>query len=211
MDIRIDQIETGKTKKRYQRISAIYNLMEIMPERLYAPWRERLWSQVKGPQVLEVGVGTGKNIPYYPQGLDVTAIDLTPGMIKQAKKRADELNIEVNFSLADIQRLDFPSNSFDAVVSTFVFCSVPNPNLGLLEVKRVLKPGKRAYFLEHVRSNNTIVGNLMDLLNPLIVRLMGPNINRNTVDNIRKSGLSIIKDEKLFLNGIFRMVIAEKK
>jgi phosphatidylethanolamine/phosphatidyl-N-methylethanolamine N-methyltransferase len=75
-----DQRATERTRARYQRISGLYDLMEILPERRYIPWRKNLWEQVQGPRVLEIGVGTGKNMPYYPPEMEITAIDLTPGM-----------------------------------------------------------------------------------------------------------------------------------
>lgn len=118
----IDQKETARTQARYQRIAPLYDAMEVLAERRYADWRPRLWSLVEGPQVLEVGVGTGKNMPYYPDGVDVTAIDLTPGMLERAKTRAAELNAAVDLRLGDVQDLDFPNKTFDDVVATFVFC-----------------------------------------------------------------------------------------
>ncbi len=71
----VDKKQTAKTRARYQRISAFYDLMEMFAERRYADWREKLWSQVNGEKVLEIGVGTGKNIPFYPDGLEITAVD----------------------------------------------------------------------------------------------------------------------------------------
>lgn len=91
----IDERETARTRARYQRISPLYDAMEILAERRYANWRPRLWAQAEGPKVLEVGVGTGKNMPYYPDGVDVTAIDLTPGMLQRAKALAAELDAAV--------------------------------------------------------------------------------------------------------------------
>lgn len=88
-----DSRETALTRNRYQRISAFYDLMEVLPERRYQPWRERLWSLVEGSNVLEVGVGTGKNIPFYPYGIQVTGIDLTPGMLALARKRAADMRL----------------------------------------------------------------------------------------------------------------------
>src|SRR3989337_959310 len=113
--IQPDPIATTAARARYQRIAPLYDLMEILPEWRYAPWRERLWSLVKGPKVLEVGVGTGKNMRYYPPGLGITAIDLTPGMLERARKRAQKLDLEVDLRLGDVQDLDFPDGSFDSV------------------------------------------------------------------------------------------------
>ena len=199
-----------RTRRRYQRISRLYDLMEILPEKMYRPWRERLWQQVIGPKVLEVGVGTGKNIEFYPSGLDIIAIDLTPGMLTFAREKARELNVAVDLRLGDAEYLAFPDAAFDTVVATFVFCSVPNPVKGLQEIRRVLKPSGKLLLIEHVRSENRILGKLMDLLNPLPVRLMGPNINRRTVENVREAGFSRVDVTDLHRSHIFKLIIAEK-
>ena len=206
----IDEKATAATRARYQRISGLYDKMELFAERRYSEWRPRLWSMVQGPKVLEVGVGTGKNMPYYPEGVQITAVDLTPGMLAYAKKRAAELNIDVDLQLGDAQNLDFPDNTFDDVVSTFVFCSVPDPALGLKELLRVTKPNGRLLMLEHVRAGNELVGLLMDVMNPVMVRLSGANINRRTVEHVRQSGWQLEQVEDVGMKGVFKMVIARK-
>jgi len=87
----VDEHATALTRARYQRLSAIYDLMEGMSEARYRPWREKLWALAKGPRVLEVGVGTGKNMPYWPKDAQMTGIDLTPGMLEIAHRRANRL------------------------------------------------------------------------------------------------------------------------
>ena len=206
----IDEKETTRTQARYQRIAPLYDKMEIFAERRYAEWRPRLWSMVQGPQVLEVGVGTGKNMPYYPTSLNITAIDLTPGMLERAKARATALNVDVNLQLGDVQNLDFPDAAFDDVVATFVFCSVPNSILGLDEIARVLKPNGRLLLLEHMRSANPVLGTLMDLLDPIPTTLMGPHINRQTVQNVQQSRLQLEQVEDLGIGGIFKLIVAKR-
>jgi ubiquinone/menaquinone biosynthesis C-methylase UbiE len=183
--------------------------MEAIIERLgYGRWRERLWSQVEGEQILEVGVGTGKNLPYYPQGSRVTAVDLSEGMLAQARRRAQELAPEAGLSLVDAQRLAFADAAFDLALATFVFCSVPIPVQGLRELGRVVRPGGRVVLLEHVRVNKPVIGGIMDLLDPLVARLMGPHINRHTVENVRKAGLKIEQVEDLVPGGLFKLIHA---
>lgn len=192
--VQTDYIELSElTRKRYNRIAPIYDLMEWFVERAsFRKWRTMLWDQVDGDEVLEIGVGTGKNIPYYPSNAQVTSIDLSEVMMSYAKRRAKELPREVNFQLMDVETLTFPDNSFDTAVASFVFCSVPRPVAGLGEIGRVVKPGGDIWLLEHVRINRPIIGLLMDVLNPIIVRLMGANINRQTVKNVETAGLKVL-------------------
>jgi ubiquinone/menaquinone biosynthesis C-methylase UbiE len=163
---------------------------------------------VQGPRVLEVGVGTGKNMPFWPRAVEMTAIDLTPGMLDKAQQRATELKLSVDLRLGDVQALEFPGASFDTAVATCVFCSVPDPVLGLRELKRVVKPGGQIVLLEHMRSPHEVTGKVMDGLNPLVVRVMGANINRRTVENVQKAGWSIEQAEDLGMGGIFKLIIA---
>jgi ubiquinone/menaquinone biosynthesis C-methylase UbiE len=206
-----DPKETQITRARYQRISTLYDFMEILPERRYKPWRERLWSLVKGPKVLEVGVGTGKNMPFYPNGLQITGIDLTPGMLDRARIRADDLKLDLNLRIGDAQALDFPDETFDSVVATFVFCSVPDPLLGLGQLVRVVKPAGQVILMDHVRSEQPLFGILMDALNPIVVRITGANINRRTVENVREASLVIDHVEVLGMGGIFKLIIAHRE
>jgi phosphatidylethanolamine/phosphatidyl-N-methylethanolamine N-methyltransferase len=205
----VDDRATTLTKSRYNRIAPVYDLMEGIIERFaFRRWRERLWSQVDGNRVLEVGVGTGKNLPYYPRGVQVTAVDLSDKMLERARRRAQELGNEVDLRLMDTQRLAFPDAAFDVAVATFVFCSVPDPVRGLRELGRVVRPGGWVLLLEHVRVNKPVIGRLMDLLDPLVVRLMGPHINRRTVENVRKAGLEIERVEELAPGGLVKLIVA---
>lgn len=204
----IDVAATERTRARYQRIAPAYDRMQTMMEKRAHAWRAHLWSLVQGPKVLEVGVGTGKNMPFYPAGVAVTAIDLTPGMLERAHQVADGLHAQVDLQLGDVQSLEVPNASFDEAVATFVFCSVPDPELGLCELRRVVKPGGRVLLIEHVRSEQAIMGYVMDLLNPLAVRVTGANINRRTVDNVKQIGLQLVSVETLDMNGIVKLITA---
>ena len=141
----------------------------------------------------------------------MTAIDLTPGMLERAHRRAAALGVNVTLQLGDAQHLDFPDATFDEAAATFVFCSVPDPVLGLREAARVLKPGGRLLLLEHMRAATPLLGALMDLLNPVVVRVMGANINRRTAENVQRSGLQLLQVEELGMGGIFKLIVAEKQ
>ncbi len=200
-----DNFKTDLTKMRYNRVAPIYDILQAGTEKKFIPWRQELWEKVKGDKILEVGVGTGKNIPFYPDNTDITSIDLSEKMIERAIKAAKEKSKKVNFIQADIQNLPFEDNTFDSVVSTFVFCSVPNPVLGLKEVKRVLKPGGKFLLLEHVLSEKPVLRLIMEIMNPLMSWLSGANMNRKTLENIKAAGFDNIKSEKLFLDVVLKI------
>lgn len=204
----LDQKATILTRNRYQRLSPWYDQIESRSEKKFGPWRMSLWQKAIGPKVLEVGVGTGKNMPYYPPDMQVTAFDLTPGMLERARKRADTLHKSVDLSLGDVQSLKYLDNSFDTVVATFVFCSVPDPIRGLREVNRVVKPGGLILLLEHVRIDRPIIGRMMDLLNPLVSRITGANINRNTVETVMDAGIYIESVEHLGTMQMIKLIVA---
>jgi len=181
--------QTDLTRKRYNRLAFFYDFLEAPMERLrFGMWRCRLREKIEGPRVLEVGVGTGKNFIYYPPDVSITGIDLSPRMLAKAKKKAAVLNLDSDLKEMNVQQLTFPDHSFDTVFATFVFCSVPSPSQGFKELRRVCKRDGKLLLLEHMRPGNFFLGMLFDMLNPLVVRMMGANINRRTMRNIRKAG-----------------------
>jgi len=178
--------DSAAIRKRYDRIAPYFEGIEAMMEGLiFKSWRKRLWAQVEGHHILEVGVGTGKNFDYYPKNARITAIDFSEQMLKQAEQKRARKNSNVELELMDVQSLCFADNSFDTVICSFVFCSVPSPAKGLKELYRVCKPGGQVLLLEHVLSSNPVLAGIMNLLNPLVVGLFGANINRNTVKNVK--------------------------
>jgi SAM-dependent methyltransferase len=121
--------QTTHTRRAYDRHARFYDALEWPVEQLlYRRWRKALWQRIEGPEVIEIGVGTGKNVPYYPEGVQVTAVDLSEGMLARAR-RALQRHPEkaVALYLMDAERLDFDDDTFDEAVATFVFCSVPDP------------------------------------------------------------------------------------
>lgn len=159
-------------------------------------------------RLLELGVGTGKNVAYWPSEAHITAIDFSPRMLSQARERIERAGRDVSLELGDAQDLQHPDNSFDLAAMTFVMCSVPDPVIGLREVARVVRPGGHVLLMEHVRSPTPWIGRLMDLLNPIVLRTMGPNINRDTVQNVSAAGLDLMDVADLGTGGIFKIIEA---
>lgn len=202
-------LQESSAEKRYDRLAWIYDYIEFPMEMMAAKkWRERLFSQLKGRHILEVGVGTGKNLGYYLPEKYVIGIDISEKMLVRAREKSFSLAKPFTLLKMDVQDLQFPDGYFDTAVSTFVFCSVPEPVKGLRELHRVLKPKGKAYFLEHVRPQG-VRGWIFDLLSPIFVRIMGANINRETRKNIETAGFLILQEENLF-SDIFKFIVAER-
>jgi ubiquinone/menaquinone biosynthesis C-methylase UbiE len=197
-------------RKRYDRIAPYFEGMEAIMEGLFfRNWRKRLWAKVEGHHILEVGVGTGKNFDYYPKDARITAIDFSGQMLKQAAKKRDRKNVNVELELMDVQSLYFADNSFDTVICSFVFCSVPSAAKGLKELYRVCKPGGQVLLLEHVVSSNPAIAAIMNLLNPVVVALVGANINRNTVKSVKACAFTSVNvDERS--SDIIKLIEARK-
>jgi ubiquinone/menaquinone biosynthesis C-methylase UbiE len=179
-------VSGDKIRQRYDRLAPWFDGLEGFLEGLiFRRLRKKLWTMADGEHILEVGVGTGKNFGFYPEFARMTAIDFSPKMLEQAQRKRERKQIQVDLDLMDVQRLYYADNSFDTVVASFVFCSVPSPRKGLKEIYRVLKPGGQLLLLEHVLSSNKFMAMLMNLLNPLVLRLVGANINRQTIKNVQ--------------------------
>jgi len=183
------QGETEKTKRRYDRIAPIFDALEGFLEGLFfSQWRKTLWNKVEGQHVLEVGVGTGKNFPYYPADTQITALDFSEKMLERAKSKQLRQHVAVELELMDVESLCYADNSFDTVIATFVFCSVPQPHKGLQELYRVCKPGGQVLLLEHVLSSKPMMAKMMQIMNPVIAAIFGANINRQTVKSVQSCG-----------------------
>ena len=189
----------------YDRVARVYDLydapMDLMGGRRR---RRRVLARASG-RVLEIGIGTGRNLEHYGNGLRLTGVDLSAGMLAQAAPRRASAPVAVSLVQGDAQCLPFPSSSFDTVTATCVFCSVADPVAGLREVARVVRRDGHVLLLEHVRPRNRVLGWLFDRLSPLTRRLFGPEINRRTEDNVAAAGLRIVEIRR---GGIWREISA---
>jgi ubiquinone/menaquinone biosynthesis C-methylase UbiE len=173
-----DNPDTAITRHRYDRIASVYDVVESMMELRARAWRRELWALVAPGRVLELGVGTGKNVSFYPRDREIVAADISDRMLKRARTRAERHHARVRLELADAQSLPFGDGSFDVVVATFVFCSVPDALLGLQEARRVLAAGGQLLLLEHVLSERPAAARLMHWLDPISYHLWGAHIDQ---------------------------------
>jgi ubiquinone/menaquinone biosynthesis C-methylase UbiE len=156
------------------------------------PHREALISQASG-HVLEIGGGTGANLPFYGGGVETLMLtEPDPPMVRRLQRRVRESSPTTQLLRAPAEDLPFADQSFDVAVSTLVLCTVDDLPRALRELRRVLKPGGRLLFIEHVRSDEPRLARWQDRLNGVQLRLgHGCNCNRPTVESIRNAGFDI--------------------
>ncbi|PIR52518.1 class I SAM-dependent methyltransferase [Candidatus Peregrinibacteria bacterium CG10_big_fil_rev_8_21_14_0_10_49_10] len=174
--------------RKYRVTSWFYDVLDYPWERQYRQWRPHLLKNVEG-EVLEAGVGTGRNLKHYPTAAHVTGVDLSPEMLRVAKKRARKSACSVTLLQQDALHLsDLPSNHFDWYIATFLYCVLPDElqPRALEEMIRVLKPGGRFKLLEIVYSKEARLRRRQEFLAPLAEKLYGARFDRHTLEYLRE-------------------------
>ena len=166
--------------------------MRPMERRVFGDARRRLVAHAAG-RVLDLGAGTGANFAHYGSGVgSVVAVDPELGMLAFAREKTGAASVPVSLVAASAEALPFPDASFDTVVATLVFCTIPDPGRALGEVERVLAPEGRLLMLEHVRASSPVLGLLMDAATPLQrVVAAGCHLNRATHGLVARAGFRV--------------------
>lgn len=198
---------TELVRRRYDRIASIYDVAESLMELRARRWRRDLWTRVEGPRVLELGVGTAKSARFYRDDLDIVGVDLSERMLARAERRIARFGRRATLMRADAQCLPFAAGSFDTVVTTFFFCSVPEPMRALAEARRVLVPGGRLLCLEHVLSDHPALASLSRWISPLTFALWGARMDRRTVETVRDAGFEALTVTSLWLDVVRRIEV----
>lgn len=194
--------------RRYDLLSPIYDLLDWPFEAFRYPRLRRMTCGDLEGSILEAGVGTGKNLPYYRRGTMVTAIDLSEGMLARAGHRARRARCSVDLKLLDVTDLPFPDGTFDASVATYLFCVLPDERirLALKELLRVTKPGGQVRILEHQYSRRPWRRAIMKGYAPLVKSIWRSRYDHPVSDVIRSCGAHILEErdvisdvEKLFI------------
>ena len=191
----------------WDKASGTYDLFSRGAERRWeAPKRESL-SRVRG-RVLFLAVGTGLEVPFFPPGLDVTGVDIRWGLLSRANSRAACEQGQLRLAQADVEHLAFRDDSFDTIVTSCTFCSVPDPVAGLRELRRVLKPGGELRMFEHTGSRWFPFSLMLHAMTP-ITRRFGPDMNRDTVSNVVKAGFQLRGVCNVYLD-VVKIIVAGK-
>jgi len=159
-------------ERAYAILSPVY---DFLFDKVFYPGRVaaiKLLEAKPGDRILEVGVGTGLNLPLYPRDCDVTGVDISEGMLRKAEERVRTLGMDrARLMVMDGSRLQFPDNSFDRVIATYVISAVPDPVKTLLEMRRVCKPSGHLVILNHFKSENPIIGMFEKILAPVCTKI----------------------------------------
>jgi ubiquinone/menaquinone biosynthesis C-methylase UbiE len=190
-------MSTAKQRQVWDRFAPRYDRQMAFLERVqFRGGREWLGERVRG-RVLEVAVGTGRSLPYYPAGVTLTGVDLSPEMLAIARRRAAGESRVVEFVEGDAERLPVDDASFDTVVCALSLCSIPDPVRAVGEMRRVLVPGGRLLLLDHVVSTWPPIRAAQWLLERVTIRVAGEHFTRRHLPSVTAAGFEVVEVERL--------------
>ena len=202
--------ETERVRGIYDKMAQRYDrMMGLWEKLLFGDGRAWVCARARG-DVLEVAMGTGRNLPLYSPEVHLTGIELSPAMLAIAQTRAQQVGRAADLRLGDAQALDFPDASFDTVVCTLALCTIPDDRKAVAEALRVLRPGGRLLWLEHVRSPLRPVHAIERLLDPLCVRTEADHLTREPLDYLAGAEVEIERVERSRW-GVVERVAARKR
>jgi len=181
--------ELSRLQAKYDITARFYDILDFPWELQYRHWRPGLLADLQG-SVLEAGVGTGRNLPYYRREAAVTGIDLCAAMLRRAAKRGRKAVCQFQLCQEDVTTMEsIPSGHFDWVVSTFLCCVLPDhlQPLAIQQFERILKPGGRFRLLEIVYSKEPRLRRRQNFFAPFVEKAYGARFDRNTLDHVRRA------------------------
>ncbi len=198
-----------KLARHYDRLAQHYDsVMDHLETWLLGDWRAWAAAQAYG-RTLEIAIGTGRTLPFFPQDIMVIGVELSIGMLKYARQRARQWRRPTLLVRADAQALPIRDKSIDAVLSILSLCTIPDHRRALAEAYRVLRPGGRLILVEHVRSSNPAVAAIQQLIDPLSVRYACDHLTREPLELLPHYGFRVLDVQRRRL-GIVERVLAEK-
>ncbi len=199
----------GSIRSKYDRIARFYDRLDRgFERRRYEPLRPVLFQGLTG-RVLDAGVGTGCNLPFYGPGIWVVGVDLSHAMLARANAKAAQLGVVARLAQMDIRQAGFADASFDAAVASFLFCVLApaDQRPALDELKRILRPGGEIRLLEYVYSRHPLRRFVQWLWLPWVRFAYGAGFDRQTARHVREVGLIVIEEKFLFLDMI-KLIVA---
>lgn len=189
--------ETAKVLRAWEKSAPSYDRQIAFFERVqFGGGRQWLGARAEG-RILEVAIGTGRNLPHYPADATVTGIELSPAMLAIARQRAAQLGLHVDLYAGDAQRLPFDDEAFDTVVCALALCTIPDPATAIGEMKRVLVPGGRLLLLDHIGSTWPPIHAAQWLLERLTIRAAGEHFTRRQLPLVRTAGFAVEEVQRL--------------
>lgn len=193
------QITDTVTQRKWDKAAPTFDLMASRgAEKRWAPFKRQLFSAMDG-NILFLALGTGLDIACFPAGKTITALDISPEMLKLAQSRIESYPGHITSRVMDVHQMDYPDDHFDQAFTSCTFCSVPNPVAGLESLKRVLKPGGSLRMFEHTGSYCYPFKPMMKLMS-LLTEKLGPSMDRDTVGNVQQAGFELLEVNNLFLD-----------
>jgi ubiquinone/menaquinone biosynthesis C-methylase UbiE len=199
-------------QRTYNRIARLYDLLDLPFEHLrYKPVRKIVFSDLSG-DVLDAGVGTGRNMSHYPDDAAMTGIDLSPAMLARAGQRQRRLSVAVDLHQADIMATGFDDHSFDAIVATFLFCVLDpdHQTPALIELNRICRPGGEIRIIEYAISEHPVRRTIMRLWAPWVRWAYGAAFNRNTEQYLDAAGLELV-ESRFIHRDIIKLLVVRRK
>ncbi|WP_250008092.1 class I SAM-dependent methyltransferase [Actinoplanes sp. M2I2] len=196
---------TDKARRVWDRSAPSYDRQIELLERIwFTGGREWLGARARG-RVLEVAVGTGRNLPHYPAAVTISGIELSPAMLAVARRRAAELGRPADLREGDAERLPYADGSFDTVVCALSLCAIPDPQAAVREMYRVLVPGGRLLLVDHVRSTWPPIYAAQWLLERVTIATAGEHFTRRQRPAVVAAGFAIVESERLKAGSIERV------
>ena len=191
------------TRDKWDRASRTFDRMAANgPEWRWKPAKLRVFAQMNpDAKILFMALGTGLDIGCFPAERDITAIDISPKMVEKAAQRVADYPGTMTTQVMDVHDMEFPAATFDQVFTSCTFCSVPQPVEGLKALYKVLKPGGELHMFEHTGSRIFPFNLMMKLMTPMASRF-GPELDRDTVANVKAAGFNITGINHVFLDTV---------
>lgn len=199
-------------QRTYDRIAGLYDFLDFTFEHFrYKPLRRVLFEGLSG-DLLDAGVGTGRNFPFYPEDARVTGIDLSAAMLRRARRRRDKLGAQVDLRQMNVMDLDFADRRFDAIVSTFLFCvlDAEHQKPALEELRRVCRPGGVIRILEYSVPESPVRRFVMKLWAPWVRFAYGAAFDRNTEQYLEAAGLELV-EKKFLYEDILKLLVVRPR